>query len=297
MFLLKDRIHNLNENQIIQLCKIANLSKLRNVVVSYHKNANTKNKPYGKNSKEWKNENNEKPSIGFIENFFIYQFKEREEIDDDVLSSFETKLFKTILGKEDYKNPTEELLLNAVFDREGEECDLLRCVFGYDIDDDEEKEEVETVEEESEKQVPQVKEDSVVKRIDTAVAKQKKEDKKELDKVKKALKEAIEEKEAAEKEKERFEASFHQLKEELDVLKESHEQLSSRYDNLKKKLSDMIKGEEPSFDEKDFYPDEGNVYELLDLIQQEVKKGRYSKANETLIKTYITIGLLGGYRK
>lgn len=305
MYLNKDEIKSLEINEIDELCRIAGIKKLKNIVVDYRKDSNTRGRPYGKGSKEWKNIDNDNPNKGFIEQFFEYKFLKEDSIDEQLLGQFENKLLKTLLGKTEYENASEEKITVALNGWEQDERNLLLRVFGYEVEEmqEEETEQMLDLEETVSKPVEKEKQEqlstisSIQKKIDEAVAKTKKQDKKEYDSLKKKYDALLAKNEKLTEEKRKLSALNEDLIEKVNDLSAQNTLIALHNSNIKTRLAGILKMEEKDIKEEELCLEKDNVFELLSLIKDEILREHIEEAKEILVRAYITIGLLAKGQK
>ncbi len=296
-----ENIKKLKAEDIVNLCELISVDKLRNCVVDYRKDPSTKKKRYGKDSKEWKSVNNDKPESGFICNFFVDKLLKEDPIDDLVLNALNEKYLKTILGKTDYKNPTIEKIIQAIDNNEKYKTYdqiLLKKVIGEDVAD----EEFEKAKSESAKPKENIVSLKMIRKKTVDIDSP---DDSEKVKKLKAENEELENKITTLKnEKKKLQSDLNDANEELKDLRKTlkdneslYSECRKNYEELKKKLDLIMKKEKVHIDYENGDFDKANLEKLQKAIDDGFKAKDYKALQKIMVKTYVILGIFDGGQK
>lgn len=296
-----ENIKKLKEEDVERVCDLISVDKLRNCVLQYHKDPNTKKKRYGKDDKIWKKVNNEKPDRGFILGFFCYKLLKEDPIDELVLNALNEKYLKTILGKNDYTNPSFEKIISVIDSNEKyNEYDklLLKTVVGeYVSDEDFEK---------AKSVAPKPNKKDVTVNVITkkAVIMDELDDDKKIETLQEKVKELEAQittlkgnnkdlKSQLDKEKDNTDSFKKQLKDktkDYDKCKKDYEELKKKLDLVMKKENVHIEYEKGDFDKE-------NLMKLQKAIEDGFKAKDYKALQKIMVKTYVILGVFDGGKK
>ncbi len=303
MYLNKQNLASLSEEEIERLCTIASIERVKNILIDYYGDESTRKKHYGKGSKEWNNKDRKNPPSSFVKSFFVYLFTKEENVPERYYQQFEEKLLKTIVGKENYQNPSIEMIHSAIDEdtkySRRENKAILYKAFGFELEKeeplpDEDATEGEAKEEEKPKFVlPKIsKKDDVETRINQAVSKQAKEDKKNYDDLKKKYDTSENKLKKSQEDLSILKESCSQLKKERDGFEKKNIENEEKLSSILKKLNTLSKRKMADIDKNTLLVEQSNALEILQLAIDELKKSHYDLSMDLLVKAYVILGLL-----
>lgn len=300
-FLKAENIKKLKAEDIVNLCELISVDKLRNCVVDYRKDPSTKKKRYGKDSKEWKSVNKDKPDSEFICNFFVDKLLKEDPIDNLVLDALNEKYLKTILGKTDYKNPTIEKIIQAIDNNEKYKAYdqiLLKKVIGEDVAD----EEFEKAKSESSKPKKNIVSVKMIRKktvdIDSL------EDSEKVNTLKAKNEESENKITTLKNEKKKLQSDLEDANEKLKDLRKAlkdnellYNECRKNYEELKKKLDLIMKKEKVHIEYENGDFDKANLENLQKAINDGFKAKDYKALQKIMVKTYVILGIFDGGQK
>ncbi len=303
MYLNKQNLASLSEEEIERLCTIASIERVKNILIDYYGDEATRKKHYGKGSKEWNNKDRKNPPSSFVKSFFVYLFTKEENVSERYYQQFEEKLLKTIVGKEKYQNATVEMIHSAIDEdkkySQRENKAILYKAFGFELEEEEPLEEEETSKEEESQEtktkfaLPKIsKRDDVETRINQAVSKQAKEDKKNYDDLKKKYDASENKLKKSQDDLSVLKNSYSQLKKERDGLEKKNSENEEKLSSILKKLNTLSKRKMADIDKNTLLVEQSNALEILQMANDELKRSHYDLAMDQLVKAYVIIGLL-----
>ncbi len=296
-----ENIRKLKEDDIDRLCELISVDKLRNCVVEYHKDPTTKKKKYGKDDKSWKKVNNEKPDSGFILLFFEYKLLKEDPIDELVLKALNEKFLKTILGKNDYKNPSIEKIVSAIDSNENyteyDKC-LLKKVISEEVSD----EDFEKAKSDNPKPGKKGVTLNVVTKKAVILDELSDEDKiKELQKKVDELNGQVNNLKTTNKDLQnqldKEKGNTEQLRKEAKEKEKDYNKCRKDYEELKKKLDLVMNKEKVHIDYENGDFDKANLMNLQKAIEDGFKAKDYKALQKIMVKTYVILGVFDGGKK
>lgn len=302
MYLNKENLASLSDEEIERLCTIASIERLKNIAIDYYADESTRRKRFGKGSKEWNNKDRRNPPASFVKSFFVFLFTKEENVPEKYYQQFEEKLLKSIVGKESYQNATAEMIHSAIDEdkkySQRENKAILYKAFGFELEEEEPLPVEEDAEEEAEEKktkfgLPRIpKKDDVETRINQAVSKQAKEDKKNYDDLKKKYDTSENKLKKAQDELSVLKDSYSQLKKERDGLEKKNSENEEKLSSILKKLNALSKRKMADIDKNTLLVEQSNALEILQLASDELKKSHYDLSMDQLVKAYVILGLL-----
>lgn len=302
MYLNKENLASLSDEEIERLCTIASIERLKNIAIDYYADESTRRKRFGKGSKEWNNKDRRNPPASFVKSFFVFLFTKEENVPEKYYQQFEEKLLKSIVGKESYQNATAEMIHSAIDEDkkygQRENKAILYKAFGFELEEEEPLPVEEPVEEEIEEKktkigLPKIpKRDDVETRINQAVSKQAKEDKKNFDDLKKKYDTSENKLKKTQDELSVLKDSYSQLKKERDGLEKMNSENEEKLSSILKKLNTLSKRKMADIDKNTLLVEQSNALEILQLASDELKKSHYDLTMDQLVKAYVILGLL-----
>ncbi len=303
MYLNKENLSSMSEAEIERLCTIASVERLKNILIDYYGDESTRRKHYGKGSKEWNNKDKKNPPASFVKSFFVFLFTKEENVPEKYYQLFEEKLLKTIVGKEKYQNASAEMIHSSIDeDEKYSQRDykaILYKAFGFELEKEEDLP-VEEADEEEEKEemktkfsLPKIsKKDDVETRINQAVSKQAKEDKKNYDDLKKKYDASENKLKKAQEDLSVLKNSYSTLKKERDGFEKKNAENEEKLSSILKKLNTLSKRKMADLDKNTLLVEQSNAVEILQLAIDELKKSHYSLSMDQIVKAYVILGLL-----
>lgn len=302
MYLNKENLASLSDEEIERLCTIASIERLKNIAIDYYADESTRRKRFGKGSKEWNNKDRRNPPASFVKSFFVFLFTKEENVPEKYYQQFEEKLLKSIVGKESYQNATAEMIHSAIDEdkkySQRENKAILYKAFGFELEEEEPLPVEEDAEEEAEEKktkfgLPRIpKKDDVETRINQAVSKQAKEDKKNYDDLKKKYDTSENKLKKTQDELSVLKDSYSQLKKERDGLEKKNSENEEKLSSILKKLNALSKRKMADIDKNTLLVEQSNALEILQLASDELKKSHFDLSMDQLVKAYVILGLL-----